>query len=694
MYDDCSLGLLQLKKLTKTDRHESGGEAMNQREAVKRMNELRERLNKYNYEYYVLDQPTVSDAEYDQALQDLIKLEDRFPELIVPHSPSQRVGGEALDAFVKVEHTTPMLSLANAFDEQDLHNFDRRVRERIGDDFSYVCELKIDGLAVSLSYRGGEFVQGATRGDGTIGEEVTSNLRTIRSIPLTLAKPLDFEVRGEVFMSMSSFIKLNEARIKAGEEPFANPRNAAAGSIRQLDPKVAARRSLDIFVYSISQLTSEEIKAHSEGLHLLQELGFKTNREAKRCKTITEVIHYVETWLERRATLDYATDGIVIKVDSLQQQEALGATSKSPRWAIAYKFPAEEVATKLIDIELSVGRTGVVTPTAILTPVTVAGTVVQRASLHNEDLIKAKDIRIGDTVFIKKAGDIIPEVLKVNVAQRTGEEKEFSMPKHCPACQSSLARLDGEVALRCLNPACPAQMLEGLIHFASRTAMNIEGLGEKVSEQLYNEGLVRNVADLYKLKKEDLLQLERMGEKSSDNLLSAIEASKQNSLERLLFGLGIRFVGVTAARTLAETYKTMDALLSTTEDELQTVNDIGERMADSIVRYFEEEEAVTLISELKNAGVNMNYKGITSETEADPDSFFAGKTIVLTGRLANFTRSEAQLEIEAQGGKVTNNVSKRTDVVIAGEEAGSKLTRAEQLGVQVLNEQQFQEHLS
>lgn len=666
---------------------------MDKREAEQRIQELRDLLNEYNYQYYVLDSPTVPDSEYDRLMQELMKLEEQFPELITPNSPTQRVGGEPLDAFEKVEHAVPMLSLSNAFNEQDLRDFDRRVRERIGSNVAYVCELKIDGLAVALTYENGEFVQGATRGDGAIGEDITNNLKTIRSIPLTLKKRVNLEVRGEVFMPKRSFLQLNEMREKQGEPLFANPRNAAAGSLRQLDPKIAASRNLDIFVYGIGVMEGIEVDSHSESLEVLRTLGFKVNPEWKRCNSIDEVIQFLEGWFEKRPTLPYEIDGIVIKVDSLYQQEQLGATAKSPRWAIAYKFPAEEVATKLIDIELSVGRTGVVTPTAILEPVTVAGTTVRRASLHNEDLIKEKDIRIGDTVIVHKAGDIIPEVTQVIFDRRTGEEKPFHMPAHCPACGSDLVRLDDEVALRCLNPKCPAQIVEGIIHFASRDAMNIEGLGEKVVKQLYDEGLIKDVADLYKLKKEELVQLERMGEKSSDNLLRAIERSKENSLERLLFGLGIRFVGAKAAKTLAETCLTLDNLMTKTREELQQIDEIGEKMADSIVRYFEKEEVQELIAELRELGVNMAYKGVKRDKSEHIDSIFAGKTVVLTGKLASFTRSEAKAEIEARGGKVTGSVSKNTDIVIAGEDAGSKLEKAQQLGVKIMDEEEFKANL-
>ncbi len=667
---------------------------MERQSAEKRVQELHETLNQYNYEYHVLDKPSVPDSEYDQRLRELIELEDQFPDLKSPDSPTQRVGGAILDFFEKVEHRTPMLSLGNAFNEQDLRDFDRRVRQAVGDDFSYVCELKIDGLAVSLRYEGGRFVQGATRGDGSIGEDITSNLKTIRSIPLKVKETAAFEVRGEAFMPKRSFEALNAAKEERGEEPFANPRNAAAGSLRQLDPKIAASRNLDIFLYALAEIGDMGIESHSEGLDRLDELGFKTNPERKRCATIEEVLGYVEEWTESRPALSYDIDGIVIKVDALDQQSELGTTAKSPRWAIAFKFPAEEVVTILKDIELSVGRTGVVTPTAILEPVRVAGTTVQRASLHNEDLIREKDIKIGDHVVIKKAGDIIPEVVNVLEEKRTGEEQEFSMPTHCPECESELVRLEGEVALRCINPKCPAQIREGLIHFVSRNAMNIDGLGEKVISQLFREQLIEDVADLYRLEREQLLALERMGEKSVDNLLAAIEASKKNSLEKLLFGLGIRHVGAKAAKTLSQEFGTMDKLSSASAEELTAVNEIGGKMAEAIVAYFENEEVQELLQELKDAGVNMDYKGPKPVAASDVDSYFAGKTIVLTGKIEQLSRNEAKERIEALGGKVTGSVSKKTDLVIAGEEAGSKLTKANELEIEVWDEDKLLEELN
>ncbi|MGG3268314.1 NAD-dependent DNA ligase LigA [Priestia aryabhattai] len=654
--------------------------------AKSRVQELRDLLNQYGYEYYVLDQPSVPDAEYDKLMNELIEIEESFPELKTGDSPTQRIGGQVLDAFEKVQHQTSMLSLGNAFNEEDLRDFDRRVRQAVEDEFSYVCELKIDGLAVSLRYEDGYLVLGATRGDGTTGENITENLKTIRSIPLRIKEPLSMEVRGEAFMPRKSFEALNEAKMERDEVPFANPRNAAAGSLRQLDPKIAAKRNLDIFVYAMTDTGELEIDSHSESLNLLDDLGFKTNKERQTCETIDDVIAYIESWQTKRPELSYDIDGIVVKVDSFDQQAELGTTAKSPRWAIAYKFPAEEVVTKLVNIELTVGRTGVITPTAILEPVQVAGTTVQRASLHNEDLIREKDIRIGDYVVVKKAGDIIPEVVNVIEEKRTGEEQEFTMPTHCPECESELVRLEGEVALRCINPSCPAQIREGLIHFVSRNAMNIDGLGEKVISQLFREQLIKDVADIYTLTKQQLIELERMGEKSADNLIAAIEASKENSLERLLFGLGIRHVGAKAAKTLAQHFETIDKLTKATYDELVAINEIGAKMADAIVAYFTQEEVQELIHELKEYGVNLTYKGPKLVSVENVDSVFAGKTVVLTGKLEQLSRNEAKAQIEALGGKVTGSVSKKTDLVVAGEEAGSKLTKANELEIEVWDE--------
>ncbi|RAL21490.1 NAD-dependent DNA ligase LigA [Thermoflavimicrobium daqui] len=663
-------------------------------EARERAHELRELINEHNHRYYVLDDPIVSDAQYDNWMKELVRLEEQHPELVTPDSPTQRVGGDPLPFFQKVEHTSPMLSLGNAFNEEDLRDFDERVQKAAqGKPVRYVCELKIDGLAVSLRYVDGFFQLGATRGDGQTGEDITQNLKTIRSLPLRLKQPVTLEVRGEAFMPKKAFERLNQEREQKGEPLFANPRNAGAGSLRQLDPKLAAERSLDIFLYSLDEIAGLEFTTHTESLNFLEELGLKVNPERRTLDQIEDVLEYIAHWREQRPTLAYEIDGIVIKVDDLRLREEMGTTAKSPRWAIAYKFPAEEAETILRDIEVRVGRTGVITPTAILEPVSLAGTTVKRASLHNEDIIREKGMMLGDHVIIKKAGDIIPEVVSVLEQKRTGEEQPYQMPTHCPECESELVRLEGEVALRCINPKCPAQTREGIIHFVSRGAMNIDGLGEKVVTQLFGQDLVRDVADLYYLNRADLLGLERMGEKSVDNLLQAIEASKKNSLERLLFGLGIRFVGAKGAKILAQHFKTMDALLEATEDELLALDEIGPKMASSVLTYMEKPEVKQTIERLKDAGVNMTYLGVTPSKEQG-DSPFAGKTIVITGTLEQMSRKEASELLESFGAHVTGSVSKKTDILIAGEKAGSKLKKAQELGIQILDEASFLEKLS
>lgn len=653
----------------------------------KRVEKLHDLLNQYSYEYYVQDNPSVPDSEYDKLLHELIEIEEKYPEFKSTDSPTVRVGGEAQSSFEKVNHDTPMLSLGNAFNEEDLRKFDQRIRDSIGQ-VEYMCELKIDGLAVSLKYENGRFVQGLTRGDGTTGEDITENLRTIHAIPLKIKESLNFEVRGEAYMPRRSFIHLNNEKEENGEQPFANPRNAAAGSLRQLDSKLAAKRKLSVFLYSVNDLTEFNATTQSEALEELDQLGFKTNQERERVSDIEGVLNYIEKWTSKRESLSYDIDGIVIKVNDLSQQEEMGYTQKSPRWAIAYKFPAEEVITKLLDIELSIGRTGVVTPTAILEPVKVAGTTVSRASLHNEDLIHERDIRIGDSVVIKKAGDIIPEVVKSILDRRPNESEIYHMPTHCPSCGHELVRIEGEVALRCINPKCQAQLIEGLIHFVSRQAMNIDGLGTKIIHQLYENQLIKDVADIFYLKEEDLLPLERMGKKKVDNLLLAVEKSKEQSLEHLLFGLGIRHLGVKASQVLAERYETMDQLFKVTESELIEIQDIGDKLAQSVVTYLENSDIRSLIEKLSNKNVNMSYKGIkTTEIDGHPD--FSGKTIVLTGKLEQMTRNEASEWLKMQGAKVTNSVTKSTDIVIAGEDAGSKLAKAEKYGTEIWTEAAF-----
>lgn len=652
-----------------------------------RVNELHDLLNQYSYEYYVKDNPSVPDSEYDKLLRELIDIENAHPELKTDDSPTVRVGGEAQSSFEKVNHETPMLSLGNAFNEEELRRFDERIREHIGK-VEYMCELKIDGLAVSLKYEDGRFVQGLTRGDGTTGEDITENLRTIHAIPLKIKEPLNVEVRGEAYMPRRSFMRLNDEREKNEEQPFANPRNAAAGSLRQLDPKLAAKRKLSVFLYSVNDFTDFSATTQSDALDELDRLGFKTNHERARVEDIEGVLEYIKKWTKQREQLSYDIDGIVIKVNDLDQQDEMGFTQKSPRWAIAYKFPAEEVVTELKDIELSIGRTGVVTPTAILEPIRVAGTTVSRASLHNEDLIKERDIRIGDSVIVKKAGDIIPEVVRSIIDRRPNDAKPYHMPTHCPSCGHELVRIEGEVALRCINPKCQAQLVEGLIHFVSRQAMNIDGLGNKIIQQLYHHQLIKDVGDIFYLTKEDLLPLERMGTKKVENLLSAIEHAKQNSLEHLLFGLGIRHLGAKASQILAEKFETMDRLLKVTEEELIAIHDIGDKLAQSVVTYLDNEDIKALIEKLKDKNVNMTYKGVkSSEIEGHPE--FQNKTIVLTGKLQQMTRKEATTWLEMQGAKVTSSVTKSTDLVIAGEDAGSKLSKAEQFGTEIWSESQF-----
>jgi len=653
-----------------------------------RVEELRREIDHHNYLYYVLDKPGITDAQYDQLMQQLIQLEAAHPELITPDSPTQRVGGQVQQGFQAVPHRVPMLSLGNAFGEADLREFDRRVRTNLpGEEVEYVVELKIDGLAVSLWYENGLLVRGATRGNGEYGEDITANLRTVKAIPLRLKEDVPFlEVRGEAYMPKDSFVRLNEAREEAGEPLFANPRNAAAGSLRQLDPGVTASRNLSIFMYAIGHLEGPGPRSHAAALAWLKQLGFRVNQHYKVCQDISQVIDYCAKWHEKRFDLPYAIDGLVIKVNSLDQQQRLGATLKSPRWAIAYKFPAEQAVSTIKDIILRVGRTGVLTPTAILEPVQLAGTTVSRATLHNEDIIRQKDIRIGDKALIQKAGDIIPEVLQVFPEQRTGEERVFAMPATCPECDSPVVRVPGEAAHRCTNRNCPAIFREGIIHFVSRGAMDITGLGESIVTQLIKAGLVKDPADLYSLRYEDLIKLERMGARSSQNLLDAIEASKNNSLARLLFALGIRHVGERAAKILARQFGSMQALMAATVEDLTVIPEIGPKIAESVVDYFSRPDNRRLVERLARAGVNMQ------ENKGQPDPAnqpLAGKTFVVTGTLGAFSRQEAQEAIEKLGGKVSSSVSKKTDYVVVGENPGSKYDKARQLGIPILSEEEF-----
>ena len=650
-----------------------------------RVDELVSKLDQYSHEYYVLDQPTIPDEEYDKLYRELVELEEAYPELIQNNSPTQRVGGTLLEGFEKVAHDTPMLSLDNAFSKDELMAFDRRVAQLVDAPYSYHCELKIDGLAVSLKYVNGKLQQAVTRGDGTVGENVTANVRTIKSIPLTLKKPLTLEARGEIYMPKSSFIALNEKREEQGEAVFANPRNAAAGTLRNLDPKVTASRNLSVFLYALTNVSEQPVDTQDAALTMLDQLGLKTNPERKVFDSMSDVWSFIEDYQEKRTSLPYEIDGIVIKVNELVNQEKAGYTVKAPRWAIAYKFPAEEARTTIREVEWSVGRTGVVTPTAIMDPVQLAGTTVQRASLHNIDLMIEKDIRLGDTAVVRKAGDIIPEVIKVDVDERSEDSEPYVFPTHCPACGSELMHLEDEVALRCMNPSCSAQAKERLSHFVSRNAMNIDGLGERVVSQLYEKGLVKDVADLYYLEKEALLELDKIADKSADNMLKAIDASRSNSLERLIFGLGIRHVGSKAARLLAEEFESIDHLKAASVESIRAIEGIGEKIADSIHSFFELEEAEDLIDKLKKAEVNMTYTGI-KQKEVKTDSMFADKTVVITGKLEHFTRNELKEKLIELGAKVTGSVSKNTDYLIAGEEAGSKLTKAESLDVPIIDE--------
>lgn len=652
---------------------------------------LRREIRHNEYLYYVLDAPEITDAEYDSLMVRLRELEARYPDSIPTDSPTQRVGGRASSQFTEVRHLEPLLSLGNVFSAEELRAFDERVRSGLpaGSKVEYVMEPKIDGLACSLIYENGKLVRAATRGDGVVGENVTANVRTIRSIPLTLkvpegeAVPELLDVRGEVYMPRQAFMRLNEQRAERGESEFANPRNAAAGSLRQLDPQVTASRSLSFFAY---YLVGEGAQPkHSESLALLARYGFKVSENYKVVENIDEAIKYIGDFNELRQGLSYDTDGAVIKVNDVYQQRILGATGKDPRWATAYKYPPEQAETTLEDIDWRVGRTGVLTPTAVLTPVKLSGSVISRATLHNEDFIRAKDIRIGDRVIINKAGEIIPEVLRVVVEKRTGDEKEVEIPSVCPECGWRVERQGEEAAIRCTNPHCPALGREGLIHFVSRDAMNIDGCGPSVINALLDAGLVRDAADLYSLRKEDLLKLERMGEKSADNLLAALSESKKNELDKLLFALGIRHVGAKVARILATEFGSMEKLQQAQPEELAQIRDIGDKIAESAVTWLNVPANIDLVERLAAAGLTMTFTPPASQE----DNPFFGKTLVFTGTMPTLGRAEAKTMAQDVGAKVSGSVSKKTDYVIAGAEAGSKLEKAQQLGVTVIDEAEF-----
>ncbi|ACV61673.1 DNA ligase, NAD-dependent [Desulfofarcimen acetoxidans DSM 771] len=662
---------------------------MELKEAGKRVLELRREIEEHNYNYYVMDNPVIGDAEYDRLMLELTALEQQFPDLLSEHSPTQRVGGKPKEGFTTVTHRVPMLSLANSFSEQELKDFDRRVRGALaGEEVNYVVELKIDGLAVSLFYENGLFQRGATRGDGETGEDITENLKTIRSLSLQLKEAVPvLEVRGEVYMSGEAFRRLNKSREAEDQPLFANPRNAAAGSLRQLDPRITSSRQLSAFIYAVGYYEGVSLSGHEEALRYLQDLGFPVSRYYRKFADIEEVLAYCRDWEARRFELPFAIDGLVIKVDSLEQQLKLGATAKSPRWSIAYKFPPEQAVTKVKDIIINVGRTGVLTPTALLDPVRLAGSTVSRATLHNEDIIKEKDVQIGDTVVVQKAGEIIPEVVRVLSEKRSGGEIPFKMPQYCPDCGAKVVRLEGEAASRCTGMACPSQLREGLIHFVSRGAMDIAGLGPAVITQLLDTGLIHDAADLYNLRYEDLVNLERFGQKSVQNLLQALEQSKKASLGRLIFALGIRHVGERAAKTLARHFGSLQNLMAAGLEELVGIPEIGTKIAGSIITFFEQEQNLSVVDKLVRAGVNI----VEKDTEASTAGSLEGKTFVLTGTLRSFTRETAKQFIEGLGGKVTASVSKSTDYVLAGENPGSKYDKAVKLGIKVIDEAYFKE---
>ena len=643
--------------------------------------ELRDLINYHSNLYYTLDEPEISDFEYDKLMSELKRLEAENPELVTVDSPTQRIGGKILSGFDEVVHTVQMQSLNDVFDKESVIEFGKKCENTLGEKTEYITELKIDGLSVSLEYRYGYFFRGSTRGDGNVGEDVTENLKTIRNIPLKLNESIPYiEVRGEVFMPHSSFEALNKLQEETGQKTFKNPRNAAAGSLRQLDSSVVAQRKLDIYVFNIQQIEGKDISTHKEGLEYLSFLGFKTIPQTPVCKNIDEAFNEIERIGEMREKLDFDIDGAVVKINSLAQRELLGSTAKCPKWAVAYKYPPEIKATKLTDIVIQVGRTGVLTPNAVLNSVRLAGTTVSRATLHNIDYIREKDIRIGDTVLVQKAGDIIPEVVSVVKEKRTGNEIVFEMPEKCPVCGAAVFREDGEAAVRCTGAECSAQLARNIIHFASRDAMDIEGMGPAMVEKLLENKIIASVSDIYNIKAEELQSLDKMGEKSASNLISAIEKSKGNELSRLIFALGIRHVGARNASILAIRFKTLDALMEADEDTLSSVDEIGNIIAKSIINYFAQEQNKAIIEQLRKHGLNFSCNEKVSE------GIFTGKTFVLTGTLPTMNRNEASKLITENGGKISSSVSKKTDYVLAGDDAGSKLDKANALGITVISE--------
>lgn len=648
---------------------------------------LIDKINYHSDKYYNQDTPEISDFEYDMLMKELIKLEAENPEFKRVDSPSNRVGGMALDKFDQVTHKNPMLSLSNAYSAEDLRDFDRRVREMTDGDVEYVVEFKIDGLSVGITYENGEFKSAATRGNGIIGEDISKNAMTIKSIPLKIDDKREIIVRGEVYISKENFEKVNEYQEEHDLQVFANPRNLAAGSLRQLDSKLTAKRPLDIFVFNLENINElDGIDTHSDSLEYLKKLGFSVSENYKICKSIDEVIEFIEYWTENRGSLKFDIDGMVVKVNNIEQRNEMGFTAKSPRWAIAYKFPAERKKSKILDIEVEVGRTGTITPTAILEPVRLAGTSVSRATLHNEDFIREKDIKLFDHVIVQKAGDIIPQIVEVVKEDRTGDEKDFVMPSVCPECGEPTVRLEGEAAVKCINISCPAKIRRGMIHFVSREAMDIDGMGESIITLFLKEGLIKDVSDIYYLKKEQIVPLERMGEKSADNLIKAIEKSKSNDLWRLINGLGIRFVGVKGAKILASNFSSLDEIMNADVERLQQLEEFGSIMSESVVKFFREEQNLAVIQKLKDAGVNTEAG--EDKSEGIPQ-LFEGMKIVLTGTLPTLKRNQAKEIIELRGGKATSSVSKSTTFVLAGEEAGSKLTKANDLGIKVIDEEMF-----
>ncbi|WP_412988975.1 NAD-dependent DNA ligase LigA [Pediococcus siamensis] len=666
--------------------------AYSEQEASEAAIALRQTLNQWSEDYYTKDNPEVEDHVYDAAYRDLQELETAFPSIVTPDSITQRVGGAVLSGFTKVRHEIPMLSMGDVFSRDELTEFDQRIQKNVGHPVAYNVELKIDGLAISLVYENGKLVQGSTRGDGTIGEDITQNLQTISSIPQTLTKPVSIEVRGECYMPKQAFANLNHQQEERGEAVFANPRNAAAGSLRQLDTRVTKARKLDTFIYTISTFDDLQVKTQHEAIETLEELGFMTNPTQRVCHNLEEVWQYIDDYQAQRDDLPYGIDGIVLKVNDLKLQSQLGHTVKVPRWEIAYKFPPEEAQTVVRKIEWTVGRTGVVTPTAIMDPVQLAGSTVARATLNNVDQIKAKGVQLGDTVKLHKAGDIIPEITEVVLEKRPTTSEALQIPTQCPSCHRELVHLNGEVALRCINPDCPAQIVARLEHFASRNAMNINGLGPRLLQVFFDHKLVRSFADLYALTPDELTQLDNFKEKRVNGLLDAINQSRQNSLERLVNGIGIPGVGTKMARILAEHFVTMPALMAASAEQLTEIDAIGEILATNIVTFFQSEAAKATVAELAAAGVNMRFEGATP-TQVE-DNYFNDKTIVLTGKLENYTRNDLKEKLENLGANVTGSVSKKTDLLIAGTDAGSKLTKAQSLGVEVIDEAELEDRFA